>query len=70
MSPVIVLQTQIKTQTDKLEGAETAAADHEREANKLRMDNDALEKSVAQAEERFKTMQDNLRSAMADLNNV
>ena len=66
----VILQNQIKNLTDKLEAAEAAAADHEREANKLRMDNDSLEKNLAQAEEKFKAMQDSLRSAMADLNNV
>lgn len=65
-----ILQTQIKTLTDRLEAAETAAADHEREANKLRMDNEKLEKDLAESEEKFKSMQDSLRSAMADLNNV
>lgn len=64
------LQAQIKVLTDKLEAAETAAADHEREANKLRMDNEKLEKDLVESEEKFKSMQDSLRSAMADLNNV
>lgn len=36
----------------------------------MRMENDQLEKSVADMEQKYKDMVDSLASAMADLNNV
>jgi len=67
---MFILQAQVKSLGDKLESAETSAADHEREAIKLRMDNEKLEKDLAEAIEKLKAMQENLHSAIADLNNV
>lgn len=40
------------------------------QVSKMRMENDQLEKSVADMEQKYKDLVDSLGSAMADLNNV
>lgn len=63
-------QTQIKQLTDKLDAADSLSADYERQANKLRLDGEKLEKDLADSEEKYLSLQDGLCTAMADLNNV
>lgn len=56
--------------SEKLEAAEAASAENEREVTSLRQGNEKLESDLAESEEKYRKIQDSLRSAMADLNNV
>ncbi|XP_067939185.1 tropomyosin-like [Watersipora subatra] len=65
-----ILEENIKELKNKLETEENKSSELEREVGKMRMENEQLEKSLTDMEQKHKDMVDSLGAAMADLNNV
>lgn len=63
-------QATIKQLTEKLQSLEYTSSDYERQCNKMRLDNEKLEKDISEATEKYEQMEQQVMQCLQELSDI